>query len=281
MTWVVVKGDDLMKRRIESATGDGGYLSTVDFHTMDRAFETSLRVHLIFCDWSTEQWRWYINSLEVTFQEMTGRALSAPINADQLRMKSRTNTQLTEKSTQSMFDRFWTPRSPQESMPPMSVHQSSPPTTYTNPETGYVQPLPPPGGDDDDDDDDHEEVRKNPLGSDSNNPDDENRIFSFGKLRRVHAIAGKTNEALLVLKQNIVVLFQMKAYYAMLLRRKQFPAEIAHNCQDAIDDFQFRVEGIISDVQVQILRLETMLVLIEDRKSLVHHLVPIGIGCSR
>lgn len=268
MTWAVVKGDDLMKRRIESATGDGGSFQTADFYTLDRAFETTLRTHLVFCDWSTEHWRWYINSLEEKFQDMTGRALSAPINAEHFRMRSRTNTQVTAISKQPMFDKIRTLKSHQESIPPISMHQSSLPRTYTNPETGYVQPLPPP--EDEDDDGDEDDVQKRPLGLNPGNPDDETRDFSFGKLRKVHAIAGKANEALLVLQQNIVVLSQLKEYYNMISRRKNFPGEIANSCRDAIDDFEFRVEGVTNDMRVQILRLETMLNLIEDRKTLVH-----------
>ncbi|KAL8649189.1 MAG: hypothetical protein Q9210_004553 [Variospora velana] len=268
MTWAVVKGDDLMKRLIESATGDGGSFQTVDFRTIDRAFETSLRTHLVFCDWSTEHWRWYINSLEEKFQDMTGRALSAPINAEQFRLRSRTNTQVTTISKQSIFDKIRTPKSHQGSIPPTSMHQHLSPRTYTNPETGYVQPQPPP--DDEDDDGDEDDVQKRPLGLNSSTPDDENRNFSFGKLRKVHAIAGKASEALLVLKQNIVILSQLKAYYIMMSRREKFPAELATSCRNAIDDFEFRVEGVMNDMRVQILRLETMLNLIEDRKTLLH-----------
>ncbi|KAL8747822.1 MAG: hypothetical protein Q9184_007550, partial [Pyrenodesmia sp. 2 TL-2023] len=271
MTWAVVKGDDLMKRRIESATGDGGSFRTVDFHTVDRAFKISLRTHLVFCDWSAEHWRWYINSLEEKFQDMTGRALSAPIHAEQLRMRSRTNTQVIAISKQSIFDKIRSLKSQQGSIPSKFMHQPSSPRTYTNPETGYVQPLPPP--EDEDDDGDEDDVQKRPLGLNSSNPDDETRDFSFGKLRKVHAIAGKANEALLVLQQTIVVLSQLKAYYSMISRQKKFPGEIAHSCRDAIDDFEFRVEGVTNDMRVQILRLETMLNLIEDRKTLLHSIL--------
>lgn len=131
-----------------------------------------------------------------------------------------------------------------------------------------MQPQPPP--EDEDDDGDQDDIQKKPPGLDANNPDDETRDFSFGRLRKVHAIAGKSNEALLVLKQNIVVLAQLKAYYGMISRRKKFPADIANSCRDAIEDFQSWVEGIENDMRLQILRLETLLKLIEDRKTLVH-----------
>lgn len=98
----------------------------------------------------------------------------------------------------------------------------------------------------------------------------ETRDFSFGRLRKVHATAGKANEALFVLNQNIVVLAQLKVYFGLISRRKKFPAEIAKSCRDAIEDFQSWVEGIKNDMRLQIMRLETLLKLIEDRKTLVH-----------
>ncbi|KAL9053830.1 MAG: hypothetical protein Q9206_003783 [Seirophora lacunosa] len=64
----------------------------------------------------------------------------------------------------------------------------------------------------------------------NNHSDDVNRDFSFGTRREVHAIATKAN---------------------------------------SVDDFQLHVEGIEKDMQVQILRLEWLLSLINDRKNLV------------
>ena len=261
IAWAVVKGNDLIKRRIESAAGDGGSLQAVNFHTIDRAFEASLRTHLFFCDWSIEHWRWYLNSLEKKFQETAGNALSAPINADQFRMRSRTNTQVTAKSKQSILDRILTPTSYKDSIPPAANYHPQASRTYLNPETGYVQPQPP--AEDEDDDGDQ-------PGLDASNPDDETRDFSFGRLRNVHGIARNVDEALLVLKQNIVVLAQLKAYYGRISRRKKFPTEVASSCGDAIEDFQSWVEGIENDMQMQVLRLGTLLTLIEDRKTLVH-----------
>ncbi len=262
MSWTVVKGNDLMKRRIESAAGDGRSLQAVNFHTVDRAFTASLRTHLLFCDWSVENWRWYLNSLEKKFEEMAGNALSAPINTDQFRMRSRTNTQVIAKAKQSIFHRILTPTSKKDLIPPASSYSQAS-MTYINPQTGYVQPQPPPEDEDEDDDGDQ-------PGLNASDPDDETRDFSFGRLRKVHAIACKVHEALLVLKQNIVVLAQLKAYYGRISRHKKLPAEVTDSCSDTIEDFQSWVEGIENDMQIQIMRLQTLLNLIEDRKTLVH-----------
>lgn len=197
---------------------------------------------------------------------MTGRILAAPIHTKKLLKSARTNTQRTEKSRQSIFERKQSPIVDQGPAKPNVVLQQSSPRTYTNPNNGYVQPLPPSEDENDDEGDESGEQRRTDTNSHS---DDENRDFSFGTIRKVHAIATKASDAVLVLKHNILVLSQLRNYYETITKRRSFPPEVAQNCRDSIDDFQLRVERIEKDMQVQILRLEWLLSLIDDRKNLV------------
>ena len=282
-TWIIVKGDELMKRRIESMTSDRGHHDPSDFKSVSGAFKTSLETHLIFCDWSAEQWRWYINSLEDRLQSMTRRTLSAPVHVpllpaattDRLTLQPRTNTQGTETSKFSVFSRVATGATEKASLKPAIKHRQSAPHTYENPDTGISQPLPP--DDDDDDDDDEEEhdgdKSEGPLKQDDVKGEDENRDFSFGKLRKVHKIAEDANEAVLVLKQNILILTQLRQYYVSISRRKGFPKDLGRSCKDAVDDFKLRIEGLENDMQSQVLRLENLLRLLGDRKTLVKQIV--------
>jgi hypothetical protein len=275
-SWVVVKGDELMKRRIESATSDQGHLGTSSFKSIDRAFEASLEMHLMFCDWSAENWRWYINYLEDRFQNMTRRTFSAPVrvpilpaaDTEQFSPKPCTNTSGTEGSKFSMFSRTQTKSIEKSSPKVVKKHQLSAPQTFTSSNTAISQPLPP----DDDDDDDDKELEI-PLTSTDIRIDDENRDFSFGKLRKVHQTAEKVNGAILVLEQNINVLAQLRQYYRSLSRRKDFPENLADSCKSAIDGFEFSLEGLESDMNSQILRLETLLRLLEGRKTLVRQIM--------
>ena len=272
--WIIVKGDELMKRRIESATSDRGPHEPSDFKSVSGAFKTSLETHLIFCDWSAEQWRWYINSLEDKFQSTTRKTFSAPVRVpflpaattDRLTLQRRTNTQRTETSKFSVFSRAPTGATEKESLKPATKHGQSALRTHENPDTGISQPLPP----DDDDDDDES---GGPLKQDDIKGEEENRDFSFGKLRKVHKIAEDANEAVLVLKQNVLILTQLRQYYISVSRRKGFPKDMGRSCKDAIDDFRLRIEGLENDMQSQILRLETLLRLLEDRKTLVKSIV--------
>ena len=273
-SWIIVKGDQLMKRRIESATSDQGPHEASDYKSMSGAFKTSLETHLIFCDWSAENWRWYINSLEDRFQSMTRRTFSAPVHVpflpavatDQFTLKPRTMTQRTDRSKFSMFSRTPTNMTEKGSLKPTIKHRPSAPLTYENPETGISQPLPP---DEDEDDDENDNQPKSPLAPNNVKAEDKNRDFSFGKLRKIHYVAEKANDAILVLNQNIIVLAQLRQYYRSLSKRNDFPKDLAESCKDAIDDFELRIDGLENDMQLQILRLETLVRLLEDRKTLV------------
>lgn len=282
-SWIIVKGDELMKRRVEAATSDRGAHEPSAFKSMGSAFKTSLEMHLIFCDWSAEKWRWYINSLEDSFQRMTRRTHSAPVNMpllaeaaiNQFTPTMRINTQTTGISKISMFSRRSTHKTEKEFLKPAMKHRPSAPQTYENPDTGISQPLPPDDDDDDDDDNDgnyHDEP-KNTLEQIDVKVEEENRDFSFGKLRKIHKFAEKANEAVLVLKQNILILVQLKKYYRSISRRREFPKDLAKSCKDAIDDFELRIDGIENDMQTQILRLETLLNLLEDRKTLLRSIL--------
>ena len=125
------------------------------------------------------------------------------------------------------------------SLKPAMKHRLSTPQTYTNPDTGISQPLPP-----DDTDSEEEDEPDNTLKPNDIRAEDECREFSFGELRKVHKVAEKANEAVLVLKQNIIVLAQLKQYYRSISRRKGFPKDLADSCKVAVDDFELRIEGL-------------------------------------
>lgn len=110
-TWVVVKGDRLMERRIASATSGRSSPDFSSYETVDRAFAATLATQLIMVDWSVENWRWYISFLEDEFEILSKETIS--IDADVLTnptdtenipaIRSRTNTQITNWSRKSLL----------------------------------------------------------------------------------------------------------------------------------------------------------------------------------
>lgn len=62
--WVVTKGGDDLLDRYEELVGEEGRREDKQFDSPREALISSLSVHLMYCHWSTEDWRWYIRWLE-------------------------------------------------------------------------------------------------------------------------------------------------------------------------------------------------------------------------
>ena len=267
--WIIIKGNDAMKDRIEQATGRHGRGEMSSFETMDRAFAASLATHLVFCDWAAEQWRWYINNLEDRFQNTSRITLTAPVTlpsspvtaTDEFQIHPRISSQKTNGSivarisrTQTMLTEKFSIANPKPKSPVQR--------TYTDPDSGLSQPLPP------------HITMENAPGPAPQPPqttfeNSEEQDFSFAKLQKIQHIEEKAHEALLILKMNISIICQLKQYYDTIIKSKHFPQEVVQLCQDDLEQFELRVNGVLNDMQMQVLRLETLLRLLGDRKTLV------------
>lgn len=271
--WIIIKGNEVLKERIEQSTSGHNTSGTADFDTLDRAFAAALNTHLVFCDWAVEHWRWYINSLEEQFQNSSRRTLTAPVICpssppaakDELSMHPRTDTGLSNGSILGKLSRTQTMLTEKLSIAsPKPKSQSE--RIYTDPESGLSQPLPP-----------HVATGNGPE-SVPQSPQQESDYgeqhdFSFAKLQKVQYIEEKAHEALLVIKLNIGIIRQLKQYYDTLLKMKQFPQDVIQKCQEDLEQFQLRVNGILHDLQMQVIRVETLLQLLRDRKTLVISIV--------
>jgi hypothetical protein len=67
--WIVTQGRKDIKERVQKLTGDNGRPEDRDFSTPAQCFRASLEVHLLYCHWSTERWRWYVQWLEEVIEE--------------------------------------------------------------------------------------------------------------------------------------------------------------------------------------------------------------------
>jgi hypothetical protein len=62
--WIVTKGDKEIKDRIEDLNGPDGRPEDTDFSTPEESFKRTLGAHMVYCHWSVEEWRSYIQWLE-------------------------------------------------------------------------------------------------------------------------------------------------------------------------------------------------------------------------
>ena len=77
-SWLILKGAGgvSMRERIitETSSRNGKMLNKYD--SRDQAFSSTMSTHLLLCNWSVENWRWYINYMEEQVQGITRKTLS-------------------------------------------------------------------------------------------------------------------------------------------------------------------------------------------------------------
>lgn len=64
--WIATSGGDDIQSRVEDHTGRNARPEDVNFDTPKSSFRSSLSVHQLFCNWSTEGWRGHLGWLEQT-----------------------------------------------------------------------------------------------------------------------------------------------------------------------------------------------------------------------
>lgn len=276
LTWLIIKGDHLIEERIKLATSDKeASLGKPAFETIENAFGAALTTHLILCDWSAEKWRWYIKFLEERLEILTGESITT--NADvpvahpngfdtnKLSRSDTPNTIQPQKprrvfslpppvrtQTQTLEN---IPMTPTERAPTFQIH--------VNP-GGKRQPMPPgykgnvPGVPS------QPSVKRDKYGR---------QIFSFEDLQDIQHLKEKANETVLVLRLNLNVIMQLKQYYVSITECNEVPEKISRNCQWEMINFRRRVDGIKRNLELQILRVESLLCSATDRKTLLYGLL--------
>lgn len=270
--WIIIKGNDNMKDFFEKATTGQGHTNFSSFDTLDRSFAASLAAHLVFCGWAAERWRWYINNLEDQFQNFSRKTLTAPVIAaskpgfpfikDDFQTQHRNDNSKTSGAIAARLTRTqkWIAKKFPISIPkPVSPVQ----LTYTDPDSGLSQPLPP-----------HITLNSAPgPAAQPSRPIFENmeeQDFSFAKLQKIQYIEEKAHEALLTIRLNVNVITQLQQYYSTVPKTKHFPQSILRTFKDDLNQFRLRINTILNDLQIQTLRLETLLRLLDNRKTLVY-----------
>ena len=249
-SWIVIKANKLLKDRIKSATGARGLPKISSYETLDRAFASALATHLIFCQWSGENWRWYIDFLEETLQETTQRTLSPIVRtptsptADPAWSPTRQSTYANNSFQMSIMGGA---KQPAQQSPPVS----SLPAGFHPVASGNGRPalsIYDPG---------------NLVGTEKG-PE-----FSFTDLQRAQKFEEKANAAMLILKNNISVFADLQKYYRTIAATEGWPSNLTTQCHGDMLRFEQDLSSIKNDMQLQLSRIETLLQLIANRKSLV------------
>lgn len=270
-TWVIIKGDSSVESRIQSVAKGCGPAGPPSYATIDRAFVASLAIHMLVCDWSAENWRWYTQALEARSEALTDATtftnadvtMTITKDIDLFQAVDRTDTRMTHGPSSTAKSRISSLRNTLRGRSKASnglnkINQKlrGSPQIYMN-SSGNEQPRPP-------------DMTRNPAET-STMPVDEfgQRVFSFKDLQHVHNIEEEANEAILILKLNANVIGQLKQFYCSIMESGELPYKIVNNCKGDMIQFRRHVDGVLQDFDLQILRVEALLLLLANRKTLV------------
>ena len=238
--WTIIKGNELIKRRIKAATDPTSH-PDLDLSSALQSFIVTLTVQLIIFDWCREQWRWYISYFEELQEITTKRALTISFDRPAIRLRNdpppRAATAPVGRVKRAITGILERAASATGTLsPPIPLQQ-------------VPQPGPPPP--------EFEPDLKN------------TESFSFTDLQKVQSYEEKVKELLLVIGSNIKIVTAIKDYYLELVESSEFPDEIKLGSVRQIKDFRKAVLSIVNDLEMQHSRASMLLSTLTNRKGLV------------
>lgn len=255
--WIIAKGNDVVRNRIvESTTGSFPLAESRSLGPM-QSFHDFLSTHLLLCDWSGESWRWYIDWLEDRVQSHTRQAFS-PNAIDPLydSIATRAAT-LDESPPQSPRP---TRRDTMKSMVVKAAPMARIRRVFANTNNSRS------------DTEDHELQQAATLepSIEKDDPlDSLHPLFEPSDLQDVQFLEEQVNEAKMVVKINISTLRSLTQYFAGLVKRSDCPDMLRAICNEELPRFARRVDDMIEEGEMHMLRLEALLQIVLNRKALV------------
>lgn len=261
-TWLIVKGEGgaSMKNRIMTETGPGNGNTRHKFDTRDQAFSSSMSTHLLLCNWSAENWRWYINYMEEQVQVITRKTLSVTVSKPAQEsipplLYTRTQTGLLSPTKTPTNKSITGPRQ-QQNLPSARMAAGRPMQPSPGSPVSPSKPGPPP--------------RLSTWPQTTNHdPQRPNSEFSFDDLQRIEYIEEHANSALLVITLNCSILQALVEHYNTIMTSTSCPHDLKSKCAIDFNRFVSRISHTIAEMQMQKARMETLLRLLADRKALV------------
>lgn len=279
-SWVIIKGDQLMKNRIRSAMKNMRRSGKPFLETVANSFAATLAFHLILCDWSGESWRWYVNFLDEEFQATTRRTLTSTIDTPSSPLNEEPQSPTTQRHVSRATTNFSSAERPESKISlssrvskkirvntnlsnPISEKTLIQPDDLPKNKISNFQPLPPvtppttPP------------LYHAPYCSSENPAEDVQPEFSFSDLQKINFIEEKANENLLVLRTNISVLQDLRHHYRFIAASEEWPQGLKLKCRGDLLHFEKRVAVVEKDHRMHQSRVETLVRLLGARKSLV------------
>ncbi|RSL49750.1 hypothetical protein CEP54_012280 [Fusarium duplospermum] len=258
--WVVLKGDNTMRDRLESATAGSAKKGDSSSHSADDSFTQTLTDHLLIAQWCGENWESYAESLEEEYRSISGVADHAPVDEmakdiPTIKQQERINSLPNAPRRQQTGG---TEKSPQS---PSFVRRISMKVT-----TGFsavTQEEPP-----------SRRVQHHKLED----------LVQFGKLQSLSCFGKSLGEAISAIAQNRRVLAQIKVYYRELVTSEGFKRHMSKStlklCRQAVSEFVMKVGRLEDDLANYEGNLKTILHGVERTEAMYNGILQYQSMCT-
>jgi flagellar hook-basal body complex protein FliE len=292
--WINIKGNQLMEERITQALSSTNQLRPSSLKTVGEAFSASLLTLLIVLEWSGGDWKSRISDLQNQLSDILMKAKNAPIKSIEEALSLDPNVLLQNlKATQedagrtlSRVDSTVYSKSPRRADTFQSVLSSISPkrifSGFSRDSTALEADQP-----------------GSPVLTKANTPQSRPKLpplltsptllqqarldsvtggqgnfnvlqeFTVDGLQKLTDVASKIHEAKLVMRLNAEVINEVIDYYQVLAECDEMPMDIRHNCAADLKSFVRRARAIIRSLDMEQSRLDTLMRMFEDGKSLV------------
>ena len=255
--WILMKGDEDLADQTSAALRSPHFPELRRFNNLDECFATALMTLRLFGQRASENWREFVNDLEVKVREVTDRILSTRMQSYGPALRPRTSTGPPKRSSTFPpgLTKMFSPKRVQTS------EQAPSPQTATNNNTPSLPNpnLPPAYG---------PPPRIH-----------EKKTFEFSDVRNVEEIEERVNDAILVLRTLKSVFEQMRSFYSSFLEDSDTPESLKKNCVKHSRIFELAICGVEDELELERARLEALLKRLGNRKQMVSEIaLPQHIG---
>ncbi|RSM05248.1 hypothetical protein CDV31_009646 [Fusarium ambrosium] len=256
--WVVLKGDNTMRKRLESATEESIKKGDMSPHSAHDSFAQTLTDHFLIMQWCIENWESYAESLERKHGSISGVADHA--NVDDMAEDIGIRKEL-EKMEFHPGPRQQTGGLTKSPETPGFVRKLSMKVA-----TGFstvTQAAPP-----------HRRVEHHKIED----------LVQFSKLQLLSSVGKRLAEAISAISQNRRVLAQIKDYYRELVTSEGFKRHISKStlkfCRQAVSEFVMKVGRLEDDLANYEGNLKTILHGVERTEAMYNGILQYQSMCT-
>ncbi|KAI1460310.1 hypothetical protein F4805DRAFT_417185 [Annulohypoxylon moriforme] len=265
--WIILKGNQLMARRIFNATKNHRHLKAAEITSPETSFIAGLQVQMMMIEWCSESWAEYIDHLEAEVAQTSDEGKAAPVE----KMTSPTEIELMHSprttntwGSQAGSSLATSPKQ-QRTFPRSSSDLLAIFRRMSGLESG-TPTLPR--------DEPNEKDVEATAGLVEQQEDEGDKLadlekeFSFEKFQRLSLLGQDIEQALVVIEQNKGVLNAIEEHYRSVIESYGFTTYMKKDLYDSdLTTFLAKIRSIGRDLDINYGRLQTLSRTLENDKS--------------